>query len=163
MRCTSPISRSGSPATAVDVMVLPTRVRPRLLGIALLGLACGEPQGASPESTPLPAANAAAAPRRAISMPSDTIFADTLTLDVGQVRAWNLAAGRYQLSVNPQPRTDVPSALELGAEGVRCAPDRLNKAMIHCLLREPTRLLLKHNGVRTGTERAHVTIVQVPQ
>jgi hypothetical protein len=146
-----------------EVIVVPTSVPRSLLGMALFGLACGDPQrgGAESESLPATPATRAAAPLRATPMPSDTIFADTLTLDVGQVRAWNLAAGRYQLSVTPETRTDAPSALELGAEGVRCAPDRLDKAMIHCLLREPTRLLLKHNGVRADAERAHVTIVQV--
>jgi len=143
-----------------EVIVVPTSVPRSLLGMALFGLACGDPQRGGAESESLPA-TPAAAPLRATAMPSDTIFADTLTLDLGQVRAWNLAAGRYQLSVTPETRTDAPSALELSAEGVRCAPDRLDKAMIHCLLREPTRLLLKHNGVRAGAERAHVTIVQV--
>lgn len=137
---------------------MPTRGFPRLLGLALLGLACGEPERSEGGAATVPVARSALSTIR-----TDTIFTDTLTLDVGQVRAWNLAAGRYQLSVNPEMPTEASSALELGAEGVRCAPDRLDRAMIHCLLREPTRLVLKHNGVRPGAERAHVTIVQVTQ
>jgi hypothetical protein len=124
--------------------------------VLLVGTACDEPRAREEATAASPAV------RPAFSTPvEDTTFADTLTLDVGQVRAWNLAAGRYRFAVSPETRTDSSSALELGAEGVRCAPDRLDKSTIHCLLREPTRLVLKHTGVRSGAEHVHVTIVRV--
>jgi hypothetical protein len=92
----------------------------------------------------------------------ERIFADSVHLEPGAVRAWNLGPGRYQITIRSPEGADAPRALEFGAQGMRCAPDGRDTGTIHCIAREATRLVLKHNAVRPGTERALVSLIRVP-
>lgn len=92
----------------------------------------------------------------------ERIFDDTLRLAPGEVRAWNLPAGRYRIAIAAVGGGEASRALEFGAESLRCAPDRRETGTIHCLAREATRLVLKHNAVRPGDEAAQVSILRVP-
>jgi hypothetical protein len=96
-----------------------------------------------------------------------TVFAriagETLVLNQGEVRAWELGPGTYEISIQDVPETGRPSPLELVAD-IKCSTDARRPFTITCLVREPTRFVLRHTGVRPtpGGARAIFAIVQVP-
>lgn len=83
---------------------------------------------------------------------------DSIALAPGEVRAWELAPGWYDIAVHRADTTGV-SPLELAAP-LTCAPDSRDPDAISCRVAQPTRIVLKHSG-RGGRARAHVSIVQV--
>jgi len=97
-----------------------------------------------------------------------TVFAriagETLVLNPGEVRAWELGPGTYEISIQDVPEDGRPSPLELVAD-IKCATDVRRPFTISCVVRQPTRFVLRHTGVRPtpGGARAIFAIVQVPQ
>lgn len=83
---------------------------------------------------------------------------DSVTLASGEVRAWELAPGWYDIAIHRADTAGV-SPLELAAP-LTCAPDSRDPDAISCRVPQPTRIVLKHSG-RGGRARAHVSIVQV--
>lgn len=83
---------------------------------------------------------------------------DSVALAPGEVRAWELAPGWYDIAVHRADTTGV-SPLELAAP-LTCTPDARDADAISCRVRQPTRIVLKHSG-RGGRARAHISIVQV--
>lgn len=88
---------------------------------------------------------------------AERVANDTLWLGPGDVRAWNLGPGDYQITVHAPPPPGEPQVIDLAAELV-CAPDHRDHDTIHCRVREPTRLVLKHSGVRSATPRRQVAV-----
>jgi hypothetical protein len=105
---------------------------------------------------------APAAPRRLAYGESVQIFADTVRLAPGGVRAWDLEAGQYDIAVRPVVR-DVLSPLELVAD-ITCATESRDPELIHCVVRTATRFVLRHNGMgpSAGITRAFVSITRLP-
>lgn len=83
---------------------------------------------------------------------------DSLRLAAGQVRAWMLVPGWYEIQVVAD--TSAGSPLELAAP-LTCVPTRGGTDRITCHVRDSTRILMKHSG-RGGPAAARVRIRQVP-
>lgn len=95
----------------------------------------------------------------------DRIFADTVRLLPGQVRAWDLRPGWHRITVTTDTRPDEPQRLELAAD-LLCVPDsRGPHETIVCRVRQNTRMLLRHTGVGDPTDAASavVTILRTPR
>jgi hypothetical protein len=83
---------------------------------------------------------------------------ETIALSPGEVRAWELIPGWYEIEVQREDST-VNSSLELAAP-LTCAPHSLKAEAISCRVRDTTRIVLKHSG-RGARSSARVSIVQV--
>lgn len=83
---------------------------------------------------------------------------DSLRLSAGQVHAWMLVPGWYEIQVITD--TTAGSPLELAAP-LTCVPTRGDTDRITCRVRDSTRILMKHSG-RGGPAAARVRIRQVP-
>ena len=123
-----------------------------ILGGAAILTGCGD--GRETEARAVPFVRDSASRRANVT---ERVANDTLSLGPGEVRAWNLAPGNYQITVHAPPPAGEPQVIDLAAELV-CAPDGFDHDTIHCLVREPTRLVLKHNGVRSATPRRQVVV-----
>ena len=95
----------------------------------------------------------------------ERVFSDSIWLDRGQVRAWDLRPGWHRITVDAQAPPGEPQPLELAADLI-CVPDaRGPKETIICRVRQNTRVLLRHTGVgrRAGPALAVVEIVRLPR
>ena len=103
--------------------------------------------------------------QRGVVNVSERIFADSVWLSPGQVRAWDLQPSWYRITVDAKAPPGQAQPLELAADLI-CVPDsRGPKETIMCRVRQNTRVLLRHNGVRSGPgpALAVVTIMRVPR
>jgi len=89
---------------------------------------------------------------------TDRIADEEIALSSGEVRAWELAPGWYNIAVH-RADTSATSPLQLAAP-LTCAPDSRDADAISCRVQEATRIVLKHSG-RGGRATAHISIVQV--
>ncbi len=89
---------------------------------------------------------------------TDQVADEPIALSPGEVRAWQLVPGWYEIAVR-RADTTLASPLELAAP-LTCVPMSRDPDAISCLVRDSTRLVLKHTG-RGGRARAHVAIRQV--
>ena len=102
---------------------------------------------------------------RAVVQVTERIFADSVWLSPGQVRAWELQPSWYRITVDAKAPPGEPQPLELAADLI-CVPDsRGPKETIACRVRQNTRVLLRHTGAgRTpGPAVAVVTILRTPR
>lgn len=130
-----------------------------LVGLVGLGIWKAPRRAAPPVAVPFVADG-----QRSGAVVRERIAADTVWLGPGEARAWELAAGRYEISVHAPTPPGEPQALDLVAD-LKCAPDGRDADLIHCLIRVPTRLVLRHSGIHTATprRRAVVSILRVPE
>jgi hypothetical protein len=93
---------------------------------------------------------------------SESVFAGTVTLAPSESRAWELGIARYEIAVRPTSR-GAPSPLELVAD-ITCATDGRDAELIHCIVRQPTRFVLRHSASRgaAASASAYVSITRVP-
>jgi hypothetical protein len=89
---------------------------------------------------------------------TDRIADQEISLAAGEVRAWELAPGWYDIAVHRADTTST-SPLQLAAP-LTCAPDSRDADAISCRVRDTTRIVLKHSG-RGGRASAHISIVKV--
>lgn len=90
---------------------------------------------------------------RGVVSVQERVFADSVWLGPGEVRAWELRPGWYRISVdNPVPAGE-PRTLELGADLI-CVPQRAAVETIACRVTQPTRIILRHTGVSPRRDRA---------
>lgn len=96
---------------------------------------------------------------------SERIFADSVWLGRGEVRAWDLRPGWHRITVDAKAPPGEPQPLELAADLI-CVPDsRGPRETIVCRVRQNTRILLRHTGAGRGSGRslAVVTILRTPR
>lgn len=89
---------------------------------------------------------------------TDRIADQEISLAAGEVRAWELAPGWYDIAVH-RADTTATSPLQLAAP-LTCAPDSRDADAISCRVRDTTRIVLKHSG-RGGRASAQLSIVRV--
>lgn len=88
----------------------------------------------------------------------ERIVRDSVWLAPGEMRAWELRPGWHRITVENAVRPGEARALELAADLI-CVPDRTEPAeTIACRVTQPTRVLLRHTGVRYDRAMAVVTI-----
>jgi hypothetical protein len=95
----------------------------------------------------------------------ERVFADSVWLSPGQVRAWDLRPGWHRITVDANAPPGEPQPLELAADLI-CVPDaRGPKETIICRVRQNTRVLLRHTGVgrQPGRALAVVEITRLPR
>lgn len=93
----------------------------------------------------------------------ERVFADSVWLARGEVRAWELRPGWYKITVEAEAPAGEAQPLELAADLI-CVPERREaKETITCRVTKPTRVLLRHTGVgsRNAAAPAVVTIVRM--
>lgn len=83
----------------------------------------------------------------------ERIFADSVRLSPGEVRAWELRPGWYRITVDATPFPGEPQTLELGAE-LLCVPEANDRKTIACRVQRNTRIILRHTGVSRRREPA---------
>jgi hypothetical protein len=89
---------------------------------------------------------------------TERIADQEISLAAGEVRAWELVPGWYDIAVH-RADTTATSPLQLAAP-LTCAPDSRDADAISCRVRDTTRIVLKHAG-RGGRASAHISIVKV--
>lgn len=95
---------------------------------------------------------------RGVAVVRERVARDSVWLSPGEVRAWELRPGWHRLTVENALRPGEARSLELAADLI-CVPDRSEPAeTIACRVTRPTRVLLRHTGVRPGRAMAVVTI-----
>lgn len=95
----------------------------------------------------------------------ERVFADSVWLSRGQVRAWDLRPGWHRITVDAKAPPGEPQPLELAADLI-CVPDaRGPKETITCRVRQNTRVILRHTGVgsQRGPALAVVEITRLPR
>ncbi len=92
-----------------------------------------------------------------------TIADDTVVVKPDESRAWQLAAGRYSMTVKVSSPRDL-GILNMETEGLNCSRDSRDEDTIHCVAAEPAEVTLRNtSSARTArTGRAFVRIVQIP-
>ncbi len=91
------------------------------------------------------------------------IFEDTLILNAGESRTWELSAGRYDVAVIVGDSRDL-AALKIETEGANCARSRSDDDMIHCVVYDSASVVMRNTSARAKerTSRAAVSIVRLP-
>lgn len=92
-------------------------------------------------------------PARAVVTVRERVFADSVWLGPGEVRAWELQPSWYHITVDATPFPGEPQTLELGADLI-CVPESRNPKTIVCRVRQNTRVILRHTGVSARREKA---------
>jgi hypothetical protein len=95
---------------------------------------------------------------RAAANVRERVFADSVWLGPGEVRAWELQPSWYRITVDAQPFPGEPQTLELGADLI-CVPESQDPKTIACRVRENTRVILRHTGVSKRREKALAVVV----
>lgn len=83
----------------------------------------------------------------------ERVFADSVWLGPGEVRAWELQPSWYYITVDATPFPGEPQTLELGADLI-CVPESGSPKTIVCRVRQNTRMILRHTGVSKHREKA---------
>ncbi len=95
---------------------------------------------------------------RGVAIVRERIARDSVWLGPGEVRAWELRPGWHRITVQNEVRPGEARALELAAD-LLCVPDRAEPdETIACRVTQPTRVLLRHTGMRNVRAMAIVTI-----
>lgn len=90
---------------------------------------------------------------RAAVMVRERVFADSVWLGPGEVRAWELQPSWYHITVDATPFPGEPQTLELGADLI-CVPESTEPKTIVCRVKQNTRVILRHTGVSKRREKA---------
>ena len=90
---------------------------------------------------------------RAVVTVRERVFADSVWLGPGEVRAWELQPSWYRITVDAKPFPGEPQTLEVGADLI-CVPESRDAATIVCRVRRNTRVILRHTGASKRLDKA---------
>lgn len=94
----------------------------------------------------------------------EVIAHDSLRLSPGEFRSWQLAKGRYEITMQ---RATVPAdfkAIEMTTEGARCVRDTRHDETIHCFVRDRGAVAVRNIAAATSglEQRAVLWLVKSP-